>query len=371
MKKILFIIIAVSSLVFGQQAQDYFPANPGYLWYSKTAVLDSLNNPIEDQTIYNIDSFAVDLNYEGKAAKLLLSKSGGYNSVRYQPFIDSGYVSLEGTDGYQFFDIAMLNSLIGAVDTSGLDSLLGEFNLIEFLGAFAGWYSTFKFAEPVGSTYQLIQFDTTLTIDTLELPLRIKLESERLNDETITTEAGTYTCKKFLSEFSLNYLVIINPFPPVPVPIVTLGDSIWVGEGSWIVKQYLPSNYVDLSILELPSFTIPGRVRETIPEIPLMSVEDDFSAVADQYVLNQNYPNPFNPATTISFTLPEAGKVSLKVFDIIGNEIAELIDGRMQSGTHSITFNTASLPFELSSGIYFYRIEANDFVQTRKMTLLK
>lgn len=371
MKKLILILMFFSALLIGQQAQDYFPANTGHMWYSKMVPLDSLNNEIDSMKVYAVDSFAVDVNYEGKSAKLLLSKTGAYQTVRYQPYLDTGYVSLESTTAYQFFNIAAFNSLIGMADTSDLDSLLGDFELLDFLESFEGWYGTFRFAEPVGSDYQLIQFDTTIVVDSLELPLRIQLQAQRLNDETITTEAGTYTCKKFLSEFTLNYLVIIDPFPPVPVPIVTLGDSIWVAEDNWIVKQYLPSNTIDLSILELPSFTIPGRVRETIPEIPLVGVEDDFNAAVEDYRLEQNYPNPFNPSTTIAFSLPEAGNVNLKIFDIIGNEVTELINRRMQPGSYRYTFDANENGLSLTSGVYFYRLEANNFVMTRKMTLLK
>jgi hypothetical protein len=85
------------------------------------------------------------------------------------------------------------------------------------------------------------------------------------------------------------------------------------------------------------------------------------------FELSQNYPNPFNPSTTISFSLPNTSKVTLKVFDILGNEITTLVDDQVDAGNHSIEFNAAGL----SSGIYFYRIQAGNFTETRKMNLLK
>jgi hypothetical protein len=85
------------------------------------------------------------------------------------------------------------------------------------------------------------------------------------------------------------------------------------------------------------------------------------------YRLEQNYPNPFNPSTSIQFTIAEPGIVSLKIYDILGREIAVLINNYMQSGTHSITFDASSLP----SGVYCYRIEAGDYSAGRKMILLK
>lgn len=86
-----------------------------------------------------------------------------------------------------------------------------------------------------------------------------------------------------------------------------------------------------------------------------------------KYSLDQNYPNPFNPATVISYNLPEASKVTLKVYDILGREAAVLVNGIQNAGRHNITFNANGL----ASGVYIYRIEAGSFTQTKKMILLK
>jgi hypothetical protein len=85
------------------------------------------------------------------------------------------------------------------------------------------------------------------------------------------------------------------------------------------------------------------------------------------YNLKQNYPNPFNPSTTISFTIPEAGYVTLKVYDALGQEVATLLDGFKNAKTYNIRFNGK----ELASGVYLYRLEAGNYVITRKMVLLK
>ncbi len=87
------------------------------------------------------------------------------------------------------------------------------------------------------------------------------------------------------------------------------------------------------------------------------------------YVLEQNYPNPFNPATIIEYQLPASGSVSLKLYDIIGNEIATLIDGYKQAGRHQ--FKLTVNDFKLSSGIYFYKIISGSFSQTNKMVIIK
>jgi len=85
------------------------------------------------------------------------------------------------------------------------------------------------------------------------------------------------------------------------------------------------------------------------------------------FALEQNYPNPFNPATTISYQLPTEGQVSLKVYDMLGNEVATLVNEMKTAGEYQVDFNAAAL----SSGIYFYRLQAGNFVETKRMMLMK
>ncbi len=89
--------------------------------------------------------------------------------------------------------------------------------------------------------------------------------------------------------------------------------------------------------------------------------------VVSKYSLNQNYPNPFNPTTTIEFSIPNAEKVTLKVYDILGKQIASLVNEEKPAGSYSVQFNAS----RLASGVYFYRIEAGKFLQTKKLILLK
>ena len=86
-----------------------------------------------------------------------------------------------------------------------------------------------------------------------------------------------------------------------------------------------------------------------------------------RYYLSQNYPNPFNPTTTIEFSTPERSHVSLKVYDVLGNEVATLVNGWMESTNHKVIFNAA----DLASGIYYYTLTTGNFTSTKKMILLK
>jgi hypothetical protein len=85
------------------------------------------------------------------------------------------------------------------------------------------------------------------------------------------------------------------------------------------------------------------------------------------FVLLQNYPNPFNPMTTISYQIPHAGIVTIKVFDALGSEIANLVNEVKQGGVHEITFDASGLP----SGLYLYRMIVDGQTFTKKMMLAK
>lgn len=89
--------------------------------------------------------------------------------------------------------------------------------------------------------------------------------------------------------------------------------------------------------------------------------------VPESYKLYQNYPNPFNPATTIRFSLPHRTHTTLKVFDVLGREVATLVNQEMNAGEHSVQFNAKQLP----SGVYFYRLSAGAFIESRKMLISK
>jgi hypothetical protein len=95
-------------------------------------------------------------------------------------------------------------------------------------------------------------------------------------------------------------------------------------------------------------------------------VEEE-AAIPTEYTLEQNFPNPFNPTTTINFSLPASGHISLKVFNVLGQEVATLVNGELASGNHEVTFNAS----KLSSGLYIYRLSGNNVSLTRKMMLLK
>ncbi len=89
--------------------------------------------------------------------------------------------------------------------------------------------------------------------------------------------------------------------------------------------------------------------------------------VLNEYTLNQNYPNPFNPSTVITYSIPVSSKVTLTVYDVLGKFITTLVNENQEAGSYSVNFNAAGL----SNGMYFYKMQSDNFVKTNKMLLLK
>ncbi len=117
--------------------------------------------------------------------------------------------------------------------------------------------------------------------------------------------------------------------------------------------------YVNNSLLLAQQVYVQGRTG--VVSVP----QDDYELVS--YYLSQNYPNPFNPTTAINFQIPELSFVTLKVFDVLGNEIVTLVNEEKTAGSYEVKFKAANLP----SAVYFYRLQTDSFVSSKKMLLLK
>jgi hypothetical protein len=103
------------------------------------------------------------------------------------------------------------------------------------------------------------------------------------------------------------------------------------------------------------------------PQFGITDVAMQDMGVPDEYKLNQNYPNPFNPATRITYSVPTYAKVTLKVFNLLGQEVATLVNQEQTRGNYVALFEAN----KMATGVYFYRLEAGKFTETKKMLLLK
>lgn len=154
------------------------------------------------------------------------------------------------------------------------------------------------------------------------------------------------------------------------VDSLTYSDSLpWPieadgGGGTLVLKSPMLDNALAQNWAASPLYGSPGFANEIVTQVvDLLS-----QRIPDTYLLEQNYPNPFNPTTTISFQIPIRERVQLQIFDIMGREVATLLDKVVEAGVHHINW-TATKNF--TSGIYIYRIKVGGFSQARTMLLLK
>jgi len=150
--------------------------------------------------------------------------------------------------------------------------------------------------------------------------------------------------------------------------------SVTGPDGSYLMEN-TPNGTLDIMVSEVAYETGQGQaaVQDARGNADFSLQPTSVTGIADQprvpttVGLEQNYPNPFNPSTTIRFTLPERMRVSLRVFNLLGQQVATVAEGVHDAGSHDLLFRATSLP----SGIYLYQLEAGGTVQTRRMTLMK
>ena len=109
-----------------------------------------------------------------------------------------------------------------------------------------------------------------------------------------------------------------------------------------------------------------GEVRRR-PLSQMITAVEDQNDIPISFNLSQNYPNPFNPSTKINYSIALSSPVILKIYDVLGNEVATLVNEEKPAGSYEVNFNAS----QLSSGIYFYKLQAGNFISTKKMILLK
>lgn len=158
-------------------------------------------------------------------------------------------------------------------------------------------------------------------------------------------------------------------------PIMPIGQGEYFGYGNIIKPGDITNfcnlsqqtyHYAGVSLWEYTQIDSPYVWSEYTSAWPLTSVQEG-TGTPDSYSLSQNYPNPFNPSTAISYKLSANSYVTLKVYDVLGREVATLVDEKQNAGTHVVSFNASRLP----SGVYFYRLNAGTFTATRKMLMIK
>ena len=232
------------------------------------------------------------------------------------------------------------------------------------------------------------------TIDVSAMTLPLKFSSSALTLDSVSLQESVwgadFAIYSFIDNVNRTTKITILPSDMVyPLPSVSFVDGVVaelffsVASGVFPHRVTIDSIYTDSSLggdvhvftridisdnsgigVHLPDF-VAGDIEVLVPT----GVEDDQFELSlpAEYELAQNYPNPFNPSTIISFSLPSAGFVNINVFNILGQQVVNLVEEYREAGVHQVEFDGANFP----SGIYFYRLQHSGGSVTRKMTLVK
>ena len=155
------------------------------------------------------------------------------------------------------------------------------------------------------------------------------------------------------------------PFEAQNLHFFSILCRTWASWKALATEPYAPGSFAGPSV-GWAAGPRPGLLVKFAGNLPT-GVVNFVQAPPEGFRLFQNYPNPFNPSTKIQFTLAERTNVALKVFDVLGREVATLVDQTLAPGTHDVVFEAN----DLSTGVYFYRLQAGEFVQTRKLTVMR
>jgi hypothetical protein len=153
------------------------------------------------------------------------------------------------------------------------------------------------------------------------------------------------------------YSGIYKPYKPLTA---FLGTDL---SGEWIIEIEDSSPGDDGTLKSWGLVFSKGEVTDVESSLSILLIED--------YSLEQNYPNPFNPSTKISWQSPVGSHQTIKVYDVLGNEIVTLVNEYKPAGTYEVEFNPSTVKHQPSSGVYFYQLKAGEFIQTKKMVLLR
>jgi hypothetical protein len=188
-------------------------------------------------------------------------------------------------------------------------------------------------------------------------------------------ETGYYTYLYGNLLYNFEPVILNYNFEPLSTDREIILTPLAINDSSLTIAEVLLegqsyTNYNPTSrILNLPANT---GGHFTVKYQNVLTDVADHVLIADAYELMQNYPNPFNPSTTLSFVIGHSSFVSLKVYDILGNEIATLVNEEKPAGRYEIEFNVAQVSRpEIASGVYFYRLSAGNYIETKKMVLIR
>ena len=307
--------------------------------------------------------------------KIYLPPGYNGNSSTYYPTV---YFQ----DGFEYLNLASaINVFDNLLDSNKIKPLIGVFvkpnnRNTEYGGDLREEYQLFFIEELVpfiDSSYNTITESSSRLVMGASLGGNIS-SLISYNNPDVFANCGIHSGALWVNNNEALNLIINGPNKDIK------WSSIWGSyEGSiritmTMLKDELITKGYELDWLELPEGHSWGLWRATIDRIleyffPFSAtrIEDKDTEADESFILNQNYPNPFNSSTLINYSIPVSSFVTLKIYDVLGNEITSILSEEKPMGSHKIGFDAGAFP----SGIYFYKLQTSNYTQTKKMILLK
>ncbi|HTR80277.1 MAG TPA: T9SS type A sorting domain-containing protein [Bacteroidota bacterium] len=217
------------------------------------------------------------------------------------------------------------------------------------------------------------------------LPAPVKLLTSVFGPGVSNGNLGAEPYEGMLVEFDTCTVANINPIfveptefevtnSSAPILVRSDGRNTYTNDTSKASSGYTVlktgnkiGKLIGIIYYENNNYKVEPRTNSDYVNVVTTAVKEDRTVLPAQFSLEQNYPNPFNPSTTIRYAIPTAGMVTLRVYNILGQQVATLVNTQQSAGTYNVLFDAS----RLASGIYFYRVSSGIFTQVRKMLLLK
>jgi photosystem II stability/assembly factor-like uncharacterized protein len=283
--------------------------------------------------------------------------------------IDENVVWVGGTGG------VLLNSTNGGTDWQQIDLQVPSyfvFRNIQFINSEIGWTNGLRRTLDGGNSWEIISVRSTDVIEFVDQNIGwIISQGPTFNTAVLKTTDGGFNWETQLSSAGTTYraLSFIDEYngwtvgESGTIMHTTNGGDIWLTQESGTNEILESVFFVDDIIGWAVGWN--GTILKTVTGgVTFVGTEETNPS---NFYLDQNYPNPFNPTTKIYYQIPELSFVTLKVYDVLGSEIATLVNEEKPAGTYEISWNGSNYP----SGIYFYKIETDGFNETKKMVLIK
>ncbi len=335
---------------------DYLNSSDAIAVGSKGEVLKSTNNgaswtsistaDIQSKTLYGFDNPSSTVFYAVGYDGLIVKSSDGGSSWTEQRIGDT-----------TLYGVEFINTNTGI-------AVGGSYNKAKILKTTNGGANWNDISSPVSEQLNSITFINNTTGFIVGADGTI-LKTTDAGDNWSDISISTYEDLKDVSFANENFGVAVGV--SAEIHFTTDGGTTWIEDESFPATNYL---YGVKAIDDSTVFTVgmfSAILRYRIGPIPPKVAVQESPEIVENYLVEQNYPNPFNPVTTIVYEIPEATKVTINIYNIAGQKIETLLSEQKKSGKYKIVWNANNF----ASGVYFYRIQTDNFVQTHKMLLLK